>query len=93
MLEMEYALAAMWVGERDVGGYGVSVMGTRHSLEPDDSRHLVRIVRLELLKTLTLCFSKRTLQFSSTILPTLRSVCGKLGMTYPVALRGGVVLR
>jgi len=80
VLEIEYALAAMGVGAVDVGGYGFPMMGTRHNLEPDDSRHPVRMGRLELLRTLTLCFSKRTLQFLSTILPTLRSVCvGSLG--------------
>ena len=88
-----YALVAMWVGEGDVCGLGFSVMGRRHSLEPDTSRHPVRMGRLDLFKTLTLWLSKRTRQFSSTILPTLRSVCGKLDMTYPEAVRGGVVSR
>ena len=49
-------LVAMWVGEGDVCGLGFSVMGMRHSLEPDTMRHPVRMGRLDLFTTLTLWY-------------------------------------
>ena len=43
MVGIVYALVAMWVGEFDICGLRFPAMGTRQSLEPDDSRHPVRM--------------------------------------------------
>ena len=64
-----------------MGGLVFSVRETRQSREPLGSRHPVRMGRLKWFNTLTLCFSNKTRQLASQILPMLRRVCGKSGMT------------